>query len=164
MQRQVNVCLVVLGIALVGTGTGCGDSAASCEDFPSPAVLEVTLAPDSVSAGSEVTVVAAFERAVFENGEFFVADESVVLKDAATDRRIGEFSNSRFGEDQGDPPLVSGVVSSGVVIDDRSIELTLDFPNALPEGAVVEMRATSGIGDCSTLVSGEALLGVTAAQ
>jgi hypothetical protein len=154
----------VLGIALLGFGGGCGESVASCDDLPSPAVLELTLTPDSVSAGFEVTVVAAFERAVFENGEFFVADEEVRVKDATTDQWIGEFSNSRFREGQGDPPLVSGVVSSGEVVDDRSIELALRFSDALPDGVLVEMRATDGGAECSTLVSGEALLMVTSAE
>ena len=117
-----------------------------------------------MSAFSEVTVVAAFDRAVFENGEFFVEDERVTLIDATTDQWIGYFSNSRFTESQGNPPFVSGVVSSGEVIDDRSIELTLQFPDALPDRVLVEMRATDGGAECSTLVSGEALLMVTAAQ
>jgi hypothetical protein len=163
MRRKMKAGLVVALLGLVPFSAGCGDSVPSCEDLglPSPAVLEVTLTPDSVSAGSEVTVVAAFERAVFEGGEFVVFDEGVVVSDAATGRSIGRFSNSRDRENRGEPPFVSGVVISGEVIDDRSIELTLEFPEPLSEGAVVRMSATDGGSECSTLVSGEASLMVT---
>jgi len=165
MRRMKNGCLAVLGFALVGFGAGCGEPFPSCEGIPEPAVLDVTLTPGSVLAGTEVTVVASFERAVFENGEFYVHGESVVVEDAATEQRIGEYSTSRFREDLGDPPIVSGVVSSAEVIDDRSMELTLEFPDALPNGAVIRMRASYPDGDCSgTSVSGEALLTVTSAE
>lgn len=84
MQKQSDAYLAFLGLALLRFGTGCGGSTLSCEGLPSPTVLDVVLTLASVSAGFEVTVVAAFERAVFDNGEFLVADENVVVKDAAT--------------------------------------------------------------------------------
>lgn len=141
MRRQIQVCSAVLGLALAGFGAGCGDVPCNSPGFQE---LEVALAPDSVLAGTQATVVASFERAVFSDGEFFVSSEDVVVKDAATGEWIGTFDNSRFRESQGDPPRVTGVVLSGEVIDGRSIELTLEFPNTLPNGAVLEMGADNG--------------------
>jgi len=160
MQRQIKVCLAVLGLALAGFGTGCGNDLPSTCNSPGFQELEVTLAPDSALAGTEATVVDSFERAVFSDGEFFVNSEDVVVKDAATGEWIGTFDNSRFRESEGDPPRVTGVVLSGEVIDDRSIELTLEFPNTLPNGAVIEMGAGNDDPHCSASVSGEAPLTV----
>jgi hypothetical protein len=149
----------------VSVAAGCGDVPRRFQcDGPGFQELDVTLTPDSAQAGTEATVVVSFERSVFDDGEFFVWGEDVVVKDPVTKEWIGYWSNSRFTEDQGDQPYVSGVVVSGEVIDDRSIELVLELPNELVNGAIVEMGADNGDEHCYAGVIGEAPLAVDFAQ
>lgn len=159
MKTIKNIRSAAVALALVSVVAGCGGGPLRC-DSPGSLDFQVTLSPDSVLAGTEVTVVASFESAVFDNSEFFVQSEDVVIVDASTDEWIGTFHNSRFNEGQGDPPIVSGVVLSGEVIDDRSIELTLEFPNELVNGAIVEMGAGNDDPHCSASVYGRAPLAV----
>jgi hypothetical protein len=57
-----------------------------------------------------------------------------------------------------------GVVLDGEVIDEYSIELVLEFPNALDDGVIVRMRANNGDPHCYAGVYGEAPLAVNAAR
>jgi hypothetical protein len=161
MNRIINICLAALALASASVVGGCGDTPLRSRcDGPGYQELDVTLTPDSVEAGIAATVVVSFERSVFDGGEFYVANEDVVIKDAVTQEWIGEWGNSRFSEDDGYPPFVSGVVLSGEVIDDRSIELTLEFPKELVNGAIVEIVAANGDPHCSAGVFGEVPLAV----
>jgi len=153
-----DVCLAAVALALVGFGVGCGDGRIRCDppELPDPSV---TLSPDSVLAGTEVTVVASFDEPLFDPS-FDLPFQDVVVVDAATDEWIGTFSDTWLDFEWRDGPIVSGVVLSGEVIDDRSIELTLEFPNELVDGAIVQVRATNDDPHCYAGTSGEAPLTV----
>jgi len=157
-----NVCSAAVALALVGFGVGCGDGPFRCDppELPDP---NATVSPDSVSAGTEVTVVASFDEPLFDPS-FDLPFQDVVVVDAATDEWIGTFSDTWLDFEWRDGPIVSGVVLSGEVIDDRSIELTLEFPNELVDGAFVQMRATNDDPHCFAGVYAEAPLAVDFVQ
>lgn len=160
MRRMKNVCLAAVALALVGFGAGCGDGPIQCDppEFRAP---EVTLTPDSVLAGTQVTLVASFDQPLFDrNADFPLPFQDVFVVDAATDEWIGTFSDTWLDFEWRDGPIVSGVVLGGEVIDDRSIELTLELPDELVSGAIIRMRADNDDPHCAVAVSGEAHLAV----
>jgi len=151
--------LIALAALMCGIVAGCG-GAVRC-DAPADKTLPLMLTPDAVLVGQQTTVVATFDESVFVNGDFPVADTDVVIYDPADKQFIGQFSDSTFRMGQGDPPFVSGVILSGEVIDDRSIELIIEFPADATVGSLrVEARASNGGVECHVQVLGEASLEV----
>ena len=139
---------------------GCGDRLIPC-DSPDLAEPTVILSPESVSAGAEVTVIASFDQPFFHLS-FGLSFQDVVIVDAATDEWIGTFSDDWLDSEWSNRPHVSGVVLDGEVIDDSSIELTLEIPMELVDGAIVQLRASNEDPHCYVGVFGEAFLAVEA--
>lgn len=160
MNKLINLCSAVLALATVAAG--CGDEPLQCDvpDLPDPNVI---LSPDSASLGSELTLVASFDQPLFDRGSGFPFQDVVVI-DAATGERIGTYSDTWLDLDWRDGPIVSGVVLDGEVIDEYSIGLTLQLPNHLVDGAIVQMSASNEDPHCYAAVSGEALLAVEPIQ
>jgi len=160
MKKLINLCVATL--ALVTVAAGCGDGPIRCDppELPDPIV---TLNPISVLGVTEVTLVASFDQPLFDT-RFGLPFQDVVVVDAATDEWIGTFSDNWLGYEWYDGPFVSGVVLSGEVIDDRSIELTLEFPKELVDGAIVQMRASNDDPHCYAGVYAEAPLAVDFVQ
>lgn len=160
MKKLSNLCLVLLALATVAVG--CGDEPVQCDvpDLPDPNVI---LSPDSVPPGSELTLVASFDQPLFDRGSDLPYQDVVVI-DAATGERIGTYSDTWLDLDWRDGPIVSGVVLDGEVIDEFSVELTVEFPNELADGAIVQMNASNQDPHCYAGVSAEAALAVEATR
>lgn len=140
---------------LASCGTRCGD-------LPPFETVEMTLTPQTESAGEQVTVVASFDRNVFDHVGFYVDSIDAYVLDATGVDFIGQFSDSAFQRDMGEPSFVSGVILGGEVLDDRTFEMTLEFPAGTePATLPVEVRADSPQGECSTGILGEATFTVT---
>jgi len=153
-------------IALVGMATfascllaSCGTS---CGDLPPFETVDMTLTPQTISAGEQVTVVASFDMNMSRNAGFDVQSIGAVILDAIGVEFIGQFAASVFRQDMGEPPFVSGVILAGEVLDDRTFQMTLEYPaGTAPTSLPVEVGADTGPGDCSTGVFGEATLTIT---
>jgi hypothetical protein len=139
---------------LASSGTRCGD-------LPPFETVEMTLTPETVSAGEQVTVVASFDRNVFDNVGFYVDSIDAHVLDANGVDFIGQFYDSAFRQDMGEPPFVSGVILAGEVLDDRTFQMTLEFPAGTAAASLpVEVGADTGAGDCGTGILGKATLAV----
>jgi hypothetical protein len=139
---------------------GCGGGLVRC-DAPADKRLPVTLTPATILVGQETTVVASFDEPVFVNGGFEVMDTEARIYDQTELEFVGYFSDSVYRMEQGDPPSVDGVILSGEVIDERTIELLIEFPADAPIGPLrFEVVASNGGVECHTQVLGEATLEV----
>ena len=159
MTTRLTRTLPILAALTVGAfATGCG--AYAC-DAPPDADLALTLVPQSISAGTLETVVVSFERSVFTEGEFKVQDWEVRVLTDAGGYWLGTYSDSLFSMDFGFDSFVTGVILSGEVINDRSIELAVEFPDDMPADSYpIQMFASNGGVECSAFASGEAMISV----
>ena len=159
MTTRLNPTLATFAALVVGSfATGCG--AYTC-DAPPAADLALTVTPQSVSAGTLETVVVSFERSVFTDGEFKVQDWDVRVLTDAGGYWLGTYSDSLFSMDFGFDSFVTGVIVSGEVIDDRSIELAVEFPADMPAGSFpIQMFASNGGVECYTGANGESTIAV----
>ena len=124
--------------------------------------MALTVVPESVSAGTLETIVVSFERSVFTDGEFKVQDWEVRILTDAGGYWLGTYSDSLFSMDFGFDSFVTGVIVSGEVIDARSIELAVEFPDDVPAGSYpIQMFASNGGVECYTGASGESTIAVT---
>lgn len=138
---------------------GCGGGV-TC-DVPPDEQLPVTVTPSELIAGEETTVLVSFDEPVFSGGGFQVLETDVDIHHPTEPEFVGSFHDSVFRMDQGEPPFVDGVILSGEVIDDRTIELIIEFSaDAEPEQFPVVARASNGGVECHTQVLGEAALEV----
>lgn len=150
----------MLAALVVGAcAVGCG--AVAC-DAPPDADLALTVTPQSVSLGTLETIVVSFERSVFTDGEFEVLDWEVRILTDAGGAWVGTYSDSLFSMDFGFDSFVTGVIVSGEIIDDRSIELAVEFSDDMPAGSYpIQMFASNGGVECHTQASGESTIAVT---
>jgi len=164
MTKAIGTGFLALGLTLAVLMGGCGEPGGfGCTDAPFEPheMVALTLSPSTVASGEPATFVASFDRRVFSHGAFLVEDWEIRAVDPATGEWIGSFSQSRYSESRGEGPYVSGVVLDAEVIDERSMEVSLDaLGDQAPSVVLVEMRATNGDPHCSGLVSGEAELTV----
>ena len=160
MTTRLNRTLPILAALAVGAfAAGCG--AYAC-DAPPVADLALTVTPQSASAGTLETVVVSFERSVFTDGEFKVQDWDVRVPTDAGEYWLGTYSDSLFSMDFGFDSFVTGVIVSGEVIDDRSIEIAVEFPDDMPADSYpIQMFASNGGVECYTGASGESTIAVT---
>lgn len=160
MPTQLTRILLILAAPIFcAFSAGCG--AVDC-DAPPDADLTLTVMPQSVSRGTLETVVVSFERSVFTDGEFIVHDWEVRILSADERGWLGTYSDSLFSMDFGFDPFVTDAILSGEVIDDRSIELAVEFPaDTVPGSYSVLMFASNGGVECHTGASGESTITVT---
>jgi hypothetical protein len=155
---------IFLSIALVAVAAGCGGGRIPCDaaDLPDSSV---SLVPESVQSGTEVSVVVSFDEPLFDqDAGYGLPFQNVVVVDGATDEWIGTFSDDWLDYEWSQDPHVSGVVLDGEVLDGFSIELVLELPNDLVDGAIVQLEASDIDPHCLLAVSGEARLAVESIQ
>jgi hypothetical protein len=159
--QSIRTLLILAALAAGSLSVGCGGGG-SC-DLPLPvADLRLTVIPASIPTGSPETIVVSFERSVFTDGEFKVQDWDVHILDNPGRDWLGTYSDSLYGMANDAGPYLTGVILSGEIIDDRSIELVVEFPADTPAGAYpIEMIATNGGVECSTGAGGESTIVVT---
>lgn len=161
MSRS-SIQVTVLGLVplvqslIVGCGPG-----VNC-DVPAFERVAIILTPDTVTAGEQVTVVASFDTNAFGNTGFHVREVGAVIEDEPGAELIGYYSYSDYNRDMGEPPFVQGVILAGEVIDDRTFEMTVEFPSGSTATALpVQVRSDNGGVECNTGVLGEGTLEVT---
>ena len=158
-MRSIPTQLILTALALCSLLVGCGGGR-FC-DAPPPADLALVVAPQAVPAGSPETVVVSFERAVFTDGEFRVHDWGVTIFDRPDGNWLGTYDDSLYSMDHGNGPYVTGVILSGEVIDDRSIEIVVEFPAETAAGSYpIRMFASNGGVECYTDAGGESVIEV----
>jgi hypothetical protein len=162
MHMNKLIKFVVSATSLAMLAAGCGGGPLRCDptEVPDPAVI---LSVDSVPAGTPVTIVASFDQPLFDrNAGLDLPLQDVDIIDASTHEFIGSYSDAWFDWEW--LPSQYGVVLDGAVIDEYSIELSLEFPDPLVDGVIVQMGANNGDPHCYSGVFGEAPLAVHAAR
>lgn len=160
---SIQVTVLGLGVSISSLIVGCSGPV-RC-DVPAFERGPITLTPDTVTAGEQVTVVASFDRNAFGDTGFRVFEVRAGIEDETGTEFLGAYSYSDYDREMGDPPYVDGVILEGEVIDNRTFEMTVEFPAGTTAAALpVFVASDNGGVECNTGVLGEATLAVSAAQ